>query len=77
MNFLHSASTSSFVIIAEITAAEVAPALITWSMFSRLIPPIATNGIFTAFLTSSISFIPEAGPASGFVFVSNIGLTPM
>jgi hypothetical protein len=48
----------------------------TIGAFSIVIPPIATIGREEAFLTDVINPVPEAGPASFFVDVLNMGLTP-
>src|SRR5579859_345120 len=62
--------------IAETTAIRVAPASRTWLTLSRVIPPMAKNGIFTFDATSRTNSTPT-GLVPGLVAVGKTGPTPM
>ena len=62
---------------ADIAHKASAPASTTSRAFVRFMPPIATTGTLTKFLTFLISSAPAGFPASGFVAVENIGESPI
>ena len=55
------------------TATESAPVPRTLAAFSRVIPPIATKGLFVSRRAAATPFSPITGSGFSFVFVANTG----